>query len=59
MRWLYTIFIRFYGLAARFAAFRSAKAKAFVQGRRNFPVPPVQDEKPWFWFHAASLGEFE
>lgn len=59
MRWLYTIFIRFYGLAARFAAFRSAKAKAFVKGRRNFPVPPVQDEKPWFWFHAASLGEFE
>ncbi|MBG0783129.1 MAG: 3-deoxy-D-manno-octulosonic acid transferase [Bacteroidales bacterium] len=59
MRWLYTIFIRFYGLAARFVAFCSAKAKAFVQGRRNFPVPPVQDEKPWFWFHAASLGEFE
>ena len=59
MRWLYTIFIHFYGLAARLAAFRSAKAKAFVQGRRNFPMPPVQDEKPWFWFHAASLGEFE
>lgn len=55
----YSIFIHFYGLAVRIAAFRSAKAKAFVQGRRNFPVPPIQDDKQWFWFHAASLGEFE
>jgi 3-deoxy-D-manno-octulosonic-acid transferase len=59
MRWLYTIFIRFYGLVARLAALRSAKAKAFVNGRREFPVSLFQDDKPWFWFHAASLGEFE
>lgn len=59
MRWLYTTFINFYLIAARIVSFRSAKAKAFVLGRLDFPVPPQGNNKQWFWFHAASLGEFE
>ncbi|MCR5646495.1 MAG: 3-deoxy-D-manno-octulosonic acid transferase [Bacteroidales bacterium] len=59
MRGLYTLGIRAYALGVRTAAwFGNAKAKLWVEGRKQ-PLPPTDDDDPWVWFHAASLGEFE
>jgi 3-deoxy-D-manno-octulosonic-acid transferase len=59
MRACYTLAIRAYALAARLAAlFGNAKAKLWVEGRKRLPETG-NDDSPWIWFHAASLGEFE
>ena len=51
--------IRVYAAAAQLAAwFGNAKAKQWIQGRKEFPAL-VDGDAPWVWFHAASLGEFE
>lgn len=59
MRGLYTLAIRAYTVAVKDAAlFGNPKAKQWVEGRRQRPEPG-NDQSPWVWFHAASLGEFE
>lgn len=59
MRGLYTLAIRAYTVAVKAAAlFGNPKAKQWVEGRRQRPEPG-NDQSPWVWFHAASLGEFE
>lgn len=59
---LYNIAIFVYGLLIRMAAPFHKKAKLWVRGRRNLmqKLEAVKsDEKPYIWFHCASLGEFE
>ena len=59
MRGLYTLAIRAYTVAVKAVAlFGNPKAKQWVEGRRQRPEPG-NDQSPWVWFHAASLGEFE
>ena len=59
MRGLYTFGIRTYAFGAKLAAcFGNAKAKLWVEGRKK-PIVQTEDNQPWVWFHAASLGEFE
>lgn len=65
MKPVYTAGIKLYGLGARVAALRSAKVRDFVNGRRRAlrqleeltakHAPDGYD----YWFHVASLGEFE
>lgn len=65
MKWLYDFGIRTYGIGSRVMALRNEKARLFVDGRRNAldnlraltekNAPEGYD----YWFHAASLGEFE
>jgi 3-deoxy-D-manno-octulosonic-acid transferase len=62
MKLLYTLSIALFGLAARLAALKSSKAKAFIEGRREvIPHLRLSREKSQkvFWMHCASLGEFE
>lgn len=59
MRGLYTLAIQAYTVAVKAAAlFGNSKAKQWAEGRRQYPKPG-NDQSPWVWFHAASLGEFE
>ena len=62
MYWLYNISILIYGLLIKFASLFNAKAKLFVNGRKDFferiAVKATAIENP-IWFHFASLGEFE
>lgn len=59
MRGLYTLAIHAYTAAVKAAAwFGNPKAKQWVNGRRQRPTSD-NDQSPWVWFHAASLGEFE
>ena len=59
MRGLYTFGIRAYTAAVRIASwFGNSKAKLWVKGREQ-SLPQAEDNEPWVWFHAASLGEFE
>lgn len=65
MKLIYDAGIRLYGCGARLAALRSPKARIFVKGRKTAlaelerltaeRAPEGYD----YWFHAASLGEFE
>ena len=65
MKFLYDAGISLYGFAARIASMRGGKARMFVDGRKNAidelermtaeRAPEGYD----YWFHAASLGEFE
>ena len=62
MQFLYNLGIRFYGFAVVFAAFFNPKAKLWVEGRKNWRRSLVQRKESiidCFWFHCASLGEFE
>jgi len=62
MHWLYNIGIRLYGFSIRFASLFNAKARLWVQGRRFWrsELKKKSDTlKNGFWFHCASLGEFE
>lgn len=56
---IYNLFIQLYTLGVTLAAsFGNAKAQKWVQGRKYLPTPPnplVFD----YWFHCASVGEFE
>ena len=57
---LYNLSIRLYGVGILIASFFSAKARLWLDGRRNRgPVElPVNTGKR-IWVHCASLGEFE
>lgn len=56
---LYTFVIRLYGWFIHLAAWRSAKAKQWVVGRKGVRWQAEDFKGEWVWFHAASLGEFE
>ncbi len=60
MRGVYYIGIWLYALGIRLAALRSDKARAWIKGRKNWrermPSPKSGER---YWFHCASLGEFE
>lgn len=65
MKLLYDAGIRTYGAAARLAGLRSSKARMFADGRRDAlrELRRLTDERAPegydYWFHVASLGEFE
>lgn len=59
---IYQIFIFLYEFGIRLAANWNPKAKQWVKGRQNNPIPrpsTFQSEQPRIWMHCASLGEFE
>jgi 3-deoxy-D-manno-octulosonic-acid transferase len=65
MRLLYTFTIYLYYLAIRIASLVNAKAKLWINGRKNIFTRLTNDFKkhkttaPVIWVHCASLGEFE
>lgn len=60
MNFLYNLGIKSYELAIRATAAFNPKAKAWVDGRKDFfeNLPNVES-KNVVWFHCASLGEFD
>lgn len=60
MRGVYYIGIWLYALGIRLAALRSEKARAWIKGRKDWRerMPSPKSGKR-YWFHCASLGEFE
>jgi len=62
MRSLYNIGIRLYGLIIWCAAFFNPKAHRWISGRKNWKLNLSEKKNKiqnCFWFHCASLGEFE
>ncbi len=60
MHLFYTISIYLYGIGIRIASLFNPKAKEWLRGRKNFfRKLPTLDAKPVYWFHCASLGEFD
>ncbi|RYG18483.1 MAG: 3-deoxy-D-manno-octulosonic acid transferase [Chitinophagaceae bacterium] len=62
MYWLYNISILIYGLLIKLVAPFNAKAKLFVNGRKEIFEQinsKVDKNVQPIWFHFASLGEFE
>ena len=60
MHLLYNIGIILYGSILRIAALFHPKAKLWVNGRRDFfSKLPNFEKKEIYWFHCASLGEFD
>lgn len=57
-RLIYEVGIRLYKTAIQVAALRNEKARQWLKGRKDQPIPQFGDA-PVIWFHAASLGEFE
>ncbi len=60
---MYDLLISAYHLALRLAAFRNAKARLWVEGRKGL-LERIETEVaghlgPTVWVHCASLGEFE
>lgn len=60
MNILYSVGIRIYGGILWVAQFFNPKAKSWVLGRKNFweKLPEIQNQDV-YWFHCASLGEFD
>ena len=63
MQLLYRISMACYGMAIRIAALWDAKARDWVNGRRNWPetvrsIAGKRHGRPLYWFHCASYGEF-
>lgn len=60
MGFFYGLSVRFYGLAIFLAQFFSPKAKSWIAGRKRFweQLPDVSSQEV-YWFHCASLGEFD
>lgn len=60
MHTLYNISIHVYGALMQFASLFHPKAKLWVKGRRHFfsQLPTIIDQRV-YWFHCASLGEFD
>ena len=58
---MYSLAIYLYMLAANIASLFNKKAKLLMRGHRNTwrILRSVNDERECYWFHAASLGEFE
>jgi 3-deoxy-D-manno-octulosonic-acid transferase len=62
MRFVYNLGIRFYYCAILISSLWNTKARRWINGRRNWRQNEVftqQDLKGCYWFHCASLGEFE
>lgn len=63
MRWFYNLSIVTYYFAIKCASLFNAKAKLFINGRRNLFIELKaklsQNTKPVIWIHCSSLGEFE
>lgn len=65
MQTLYTFGIRVYGLIIRLASLFNSKAKSWIKGRQNWTGKLSEianqrgDKNHTFWFHCASLGEYE
>jgi len=65
MHLAYSIVIILYGTFIRFASLFNAKAKAWVEGRKNLfgslktALDKNRGNRKLVWFHCASLGEFE
>lgn len=62
MHFLYNFGIRLYGLSIRFASLFNPKARLWVRGRRGWRADLIKiapSIENGFWFHCASLGEFE
>jgi len=55
---IYSLLIRFYTALIHLASPFSLKARRWVQGRQHFPEFNPSKATRW-WFHCASLGEFE
>ena len=62
MHLLYNFGIRLYGMLIQIAAFFNPKAKLWLDGRKNWRLEILKQQDKitnCFWFHCASLGEFE
>ncbi|MCH2233214.1 MAG: 3-deoxy-D-manno-octulosonic acid transferase [Crocinitomicaceae bacterium] len=61
MRLFYTLGIRLYALGIRIASVWNPKAKLWIKGRENWEkqFENYIAESDTYWFHCASLGEFE
>jgi 3-deoxy-D-manno-octulosonic-acid transferase len=59
MRALYTFGVLLYATAVYLASFVNPKAKAWIQGRKNWKQQLPTTTKKVVWFHCASLGEFD
>ena len=62
MPFLFSLFIRLYGVGIHIASIFNSKAKEWVIGRNNWEDRLFQQlkqhKKPVVWFHCASLGEY-
>jgi 3-deoxy-D-manno-octulosonic-acid transferase len=60
MHFLYNLGIRFYSIFILIASFFNPKAKEWIDGRKNFfkRLPELKNDNI-YWFHCASLGEFD
>ncbi len=57
---MHNIGVRAYALLLNFARFFHPKAKAWVEGRKNWKKQlPALNGQDVYWFHCASLGEFD
>ncbi len=58
---LYNISIRLYGVLLWLIQGFHPKAKAWVSGRKDYwnKLPDVSSSEQIYWFHCASLGEFD
>lgn len=62
MKLAYSIGINFYVLGIRIASLFNMKAKKWLIGRRGWEenlLKSIGDKQNIYWFHCASLGEFE
>jgi 3-deoxy-D-manno-octulosonic-acid transferase len=61
MRFIYTFGVLLYGVLIHLASFFNSKAKKWVEGRKKLWTQlPIRDfSKDLYWFHCASLGEFD
>lgn len=60
MNFIYTFSIHTFGWIMRVISFFNRKAKLWIQGRTNLfeQLPPIKNREV-YWFHCASLGEFD
>lgn len=62
MKLLYNLSIRFYWIAIKLASFGNPKAKAWIEGRKNWHLKlsnQIDKNNDWIWVHCASVGEYE
>ena len=60
MHLLYNISIQLYGSILKIASVFNPKAKFWIEGRKDFFLKlPIIKSQNVYWFHCASLGEFD
>lgn len=60
MRFFYTTGVRLYAFIVQTASFFNSKANDWVKGREKlWESLPSTNDKDVYWFHCASLGEFD